>query len=160
MMDKRGRPSRRCRQHRVTDEYYRPQLWRLLRGKPPERLVYDSLVDDVVGSINPLELFDPSQQRPGILLIEALYRTHAELVDCGDEPAASSLAPLGYARWVAWRRFGDAVRDGSARFNRGVGQFIVESKRDVASHLHSGWMPSDTNGDVELVELLDRRWGD
>lgn len=147
----------RCRQHRVTEEFYVPQLQRLLRGQTRDQLVYYSLIDDVVGSDNPLELFEGSKRRPGMYLIEALYRTHAELVDDGEQLGEPALAPLGYARWVAWRRFADDVRSGSVSFPRGLGEFIGRSKRDVESHLNAGWVPAVVPRDPELIELLDHR---
>lgn len=146
-----------CNHHCVTDEYYLPQLRRLLAGADRDRLVYDGIVADVVGSANPLDLFKRSQLRRGVYLIEALYRTLTEQAEHGDELALPSLAPLGYSRWVAWRRFGDAVRSRSVSFGSSVGQFISLSRHDVVHHVHAGWRPAVIPPDPELIELLHNR---
>lgn len=159
----RGEVPARCRQHALTDDYYVPQLRRLLSGAPRERKVYEGFIDEVVATANPLDLFGSSQQRPGMYFIEALYRTQveqaelAEWADPGDRVGRSYLAPLCYSRWVAWRRFGDAVRDRSVSFGGGVADYILRSRRDVISHVRSGWVPSVVAGDPELLELLDGR---
>ncbi len=148
----------RCLQHRLTDDDYVPQLRRLLAGAAFERRVYDSLVHDVVtASANPLDLFQHSQQRCGMYFIEALYRTSTEQAVSGDEAMLPSLGPLGYSRWVAWRRFGDAVRNRSVSFGRGVADFIVRSRADVIGHIGSGWRPLIIPRDPELLELLEGR---
>ena len=148
----------RCMQHRLTDDDYMPQLRRLLAGAATERQVYDSLVHDVVAaSANPLGLFQRSQQRCGMYFIEALYRTYAEQVVAGDRASLPSLGPLGYSRWVAWRCFGDAVRNRSVSFGRRVDDFIVRSRIDVIGHIGSGWRPLVLPQDPELLELLEGR---
>lgn len=149
-----GRRPQLCRQHLVTDELYVLQLLRLLGGAQKERRIYDSLVDDVVGAGNPLELFQRSQQRSGIYFIEALYRAHRHQVEHGDELMQPSLAPLGYSRWVAWRRFGDAVRAGSVQFSQRVDLYIDRSKDTVSDHLRDGWRPEVVPDDPELHVLL------
>lgn len=154
--DRRSGSGARCRQHGVTAEYFLPQLQRLLRGAPRDRKVYQSLVDDVVGSMNPLQLFQVSQQRLGIYFIEALYRTHREQAEGGDESILLSLAPLGYSRWVAWRRFGDAVRDRSVLFDRRVDTYIARSRETVGDHLRDGWRPVILPDDPEFRALLGR----
>ncbi len=152
-----GRPRRPlCRQHAVTAEFYVPQLLRLLRGAPRERNIYYSMVDDVVGANNPLELFKRSEQRSGMCFIESLYRAHSQQVDSGDELMQPSLAPLGYSRWVAWRRFANAVRDGSVQFSDSVDLYIVRSRDAVNDHLREGWRPEVVPDDPELHALLNR----
>lgn len=147
----------RCSDHCLTDEFYLPQLRRLLSGTERDRLVYHDMVAEMVGSANPLDLFKRSQQRCGIYLIEALYRTLSEQAEHGDDAALPSLAPFGYSRWVAWRLFGDAVRNRSVSFDSSVGRFISLSRHDVARHVHAGWRPAVMPADPELMELLHNR---
>lgn len=147
----------RCREHGLTHDVFIPQLRRLLRpGGAGDRRVYDSLVADVLRSENPLDLFPASKRRSGVLLIEALYRTHVEQAESGDLRVHSSLGALGYSRWVAWRRFREAIRDGSIGYGRGLGGYLHSSKEDVAAHLRSGWRPVGDHQDAELRELLHR----
>jgi hypothetical protein len=137
-------------------DYYVPQLLRLVQGAPRERDIYYSMVDDVVRADNPLGLFKTSEQRPGICFIESLYRAHRLQVENGDVMMQPSLAPLGYARWVAWRRFAAAVRSGSVRFSDGVEPYIARSRGTVRQHVQDGWWPDIDPDDPELQILRQR----
>ena len=149
----RPRPLR-CAEHSLTHDTFMPQLQRLLRpGRHGDRRVYDSLVADVVGTSNPLELFQNSKRRSGALLIEALYLTHESQAEAGDTRVHSSLAELGYSRWVAWRRFRDAVVAGHVGYGRGLENYLRSSKETVESHLRDGWQPDSGNEDNELRML-------
>ncbi|MGI9597061.1 MAG: hypothetical protein ACR2QK_12930 [Acidimicrobiales bacterium] len=150
--DHGNRRSDRCREHGVTADYYVPQLWRLLSGDAPARHVYYTFIDEIVGSDNPLDLFEGRRKRPGMYFIEALYLTHAEY---GDEIARPSLAPLGYSRWVAWRRLRDVIKSGSVSFPGRLDEFIARSRGDVIRHVRSGWKPAVLPRDPELMELLE-----
>ena len=145
----------KCREHGINHDVFIPQLRRLLRpGRAGDRRVYDSLVADVLRSKNPLDLFEVSQQRSGVYLIEALYRTHVEQAESGDERVFSSLGALGYSRWVAWRRLREAIRAGSVGYGRGLESYVSSSKDAVADHVKEGWRPDDGNDDDELRALL------
>ena len=145
----------RCREHGMNHDVFIPQLRRLLRpGRAGDRRVYDSLVADVLKSENPLDLFRASQKRSGVFLIEALYRTHVEQAESGDERVYSSLGALGYSRWVAWRRFRDAIRSGSVGYGRSLEWYVSSSRDAVADHVKDGWRPEDGIDDDELRELL------
>lgn len=144
-----------CRQHAVTADFYVRQLLRLVQGAARERRIYYSMIDDVVGAGNPLELFELSQQRSGMYFIEALYRAHSQQIESGDELMQPSLAPLGYSRWVAWRRFGDAVRSGSVQFSHRVDLYIDRSRDAVCDHVRGGWRPDVMPNDPELAALLN-----
>ncbi len=145
----------RCREHGMTQDVFIPQLRRLLRpGRAGDRRVYDSLVADVLRHDNPLDLFRTSQKRSGIFFIEALYLTHVEQAESGDERVYSSLPELGYSRWVAWRRFQEAVRSGSVGYGRGLDRYLQCSRNDVAGHVRDGWRPNDGRDDDELDALL------
>ncbi len=144
-----------CREHGLTQDVFMPQLRRLLRpGTAGDRLVYDSLVADVLRSDNPLDLFRTSQKRSGVFLIEALYRTHREQAESGDERVVSSLPALGYSRWVAWRRFREAIRSGAVGYGRGLEDYVQSSRADVIGHVRAGWRPDGGRDDKELNELL------
>lgn len=149
-----GRPGR-CQTHQLSQDWFIPQLERLLRtGAARDQRVYDSLVIQIVSSQNPLELFDESQRRPGVYLIEALYRIEVERAAAGDDQVALSLPPLSYSRWVAWRRFAEAVKEGSIGFGRGVGGYLARSRQDLVGHVRSGWQPLVLPVDDEFIELL------
>jgi len=99
------------------------------------------------------DVFIP-QKRSGVFLIEALYRTHVEQAESGDERVYSSLGALGYSRWVAWRRFRDAIRSGSVGYGRSLEWYVSSSRDAVADHVKDGWRPEDGIDDDELRELL------
>jgi hypothetical protein len=146
----------RCSAHGLTPDRFIPQLRRLLAGGSRERAVYDSLVDDVVASPDPRQLFGPDHLRSGAFLVEALYHTLPER-RCDDDPvplATLLLAPLAYARWFTWRQVREEIRAGAAHC-REVGVYIGRSRLDVARHLRDGWVPDPARADLDLAELLN-----
>ncbi len=147
----------RCRAHGLTQDHFIPQLQRLLStGAARDRRVYYSLIDDVVGTAKPLDLFDRTKQRPGVYLIEALYLTEAERVHGCEIDPQPLLAPLGYSRWVAWRQFREALRTGSIGYGRGVAGYVDRARQEVVQHLVAGWRPAARPGDRELADLIAR----
>lgn len=145
----------RCRAHGLDEKHYLPQLRRLLYGRLTERRVYDSMVSDVVGSPDPLAVFHQSEPRPVVYFVEALYLAHAELA-ADDLVARPYLAPLGYSRWLAWRRFGDAIRSRRVLFDPRVAEFEACSRSSVIGHLGDGWRPQPGYNDSELDQLIVR----
>jgi hypothetical protein len=139
----------------MTEELYLGQLRRLLRSDQDGRQAYDSMVNDIVGSTDPLMLFHQSGPRPGVYFVEALYKAHTELAT-GDMAARPSLAPLGYSRWLAWRLFGEAVKNRDVAFDCRVTDFEAASRDDVIGHLGAGWRPPSKHGDPELDTLILR----
>lgn len=153
----KGYARARCWEHGLNHDHYMPQLQRLLRpGRAGDRRTYDSLVSDVVTSRNPLDLFEGRRKRCGVFFIEALYRTHAQQAQWGDTEAMSLLAPLCYSRWLAWRRFRDALRSGSIRYGRNVDEYIRRSREDVIAHLRAGWQPTVAPGDEEFDRIRNQ----